>query len=63
MRAENFGKIDTPLLQFYEKVEVRLFIFSPEEDKLFIFSVFNVRIFISKKCKPPNPPQNQMVVP
>ena len=38
------------------KLKVGLFIFFPEEDKLFISSIFKVRIFISKKCQPPPPP-------
>ena len=42
------------------EVEVRLFIFFAEEDRLFISSIFKVRIFISNKRQPP---QNQMVVP
>ena len=44
------------------KVKVRLFVFFTEEDRLFIFSIFKVRTFISTKCQSP-PPQNQMVVP
>ena len=38
------------------KVKVRLFIFFPEEDSLFIVIIFKIRIFISKTCQPP-PPQ------
>ena len=34
------------------KVKVRLLIPFTEEDRLFIFSIFNVRIFISAKCTP-----------
>ena len=34
------------------KVKVRLFVFFTEEDRLFIFSIFKVRIFISTKCQP-----------
>ena len=37
----------------FKQVKVRLFIFFAEEEKLFIFSIFKVRIFISKKCQPP----------
>ena len=43
------------------------FCFFPEEDRLFISSIFKVRIFISKKCQslldPPPFLENQMVVP
>ena len=35
------------------KVKVGIFIFFLEEDILFIFSIFKVRIFISKKCQAP----------
>ena len=40
----------------------QIIIFFPEENRLFISSIFKVRLFISKKYQPP-PPQNQMVVP
>ena len=42
------------------EVEVRLFIFFQKRTDFF-FSIFKVRIFISKKCQTPH--QNQMVVP
>ena len=60
-RVENFWTILHFSSKFYQ-VKVRLFIFFPEEYKLFIFSIFKVRLFISKKSQPP-PPQNKMVVP
>ena len=43
--------------QIYESnmSKVRLSIFFPEEDRPFTFSMFKVRIFISKKCQPPPP--------
>ena len=48
---------------FSSNVEVRLFIFFPEEERLLIFSIFKVRLFISKKVPAPPPLQSQMVVP
>ena len=51
---------------FFEKIALCLpfiaslrsdYMFSlPEEDRLFISSIFKVRIFNSKKCQPPPPP-------
>ena len=42
------------------KLKSWLFIFVPEEDRLFIFGIFKVRIFILKKYQLPLPSQNQM---
>ena len=53
-RAEKNWKILQFSPKFYQ-VKVRLFIFFPEEDKLFISTIFKVRIFTSKKCQPPPP--------
>ena len=51
------GKIGNPPPNC-RKVKVRLFVFFTEEDRLFIFSIFKVRIFISTKCQPPPPESN-----
>ena len=51
------------LLPQFQQVKVRLFIFFPEVDRLFIFSIFKVIIFYFQKVPAPPPPQNQMVVP
>ena len=54
-----WGKLATPPPPpNCRKVRVRLLVFFTEEDRLFIFSIFKVRIFISTKCQPPPPESN-----
>ena len=54
-RAQIFGKkLTLPLPQFYQ-VKVRVFIFFPEEDRLFISIIFKV----SQRVPAPPPPPSE----